>query len=76
MQNNIDKRKIKLLDQISYTMAKTTTLFVLVILVAVILNGYSAECVGRGKPTGERWHCLQISKGDSDAVVDSLCVVA
>jgi hypothetical protein len=48
MQNNIDKRKIKLLDQISYTMAKTTTLFVLVILVAVILNGYSAECVGRG----------------------------
>jgi hypothetical protein len=48
MQNNIDKREIKLLNQISYTMAKTTSFLVLVLLVATILNGYSVEGAGRG----------------------------
>jgi hypothetical protein len=43
MQNKIDKRKIKQLNQISCTMAKTTALLVFVLLVTTIFNGYSAE---------------------------------
>jgi hypothetical protein len=42
MKNNIDKRKIKQLNQISYTMAKTTALLVFVLLITAVFNGYSA----------------------------------
>jgi hypothetical protein len=42
MQNNIDKRKIKQLNQISYTMAKTSALLVFVLLVTAVFNGYCA----------------------------------
>jgi hypothetical protein len=52
MQNNIDKRKIKQLNQISYTMAKTTALLVFVLLVTAIFNG---DCVVDAAPSTLVW---------------------
>jgi hypothetical protein len=47
MQNNIHRQEENKIIIHTYNMAKITALLILILLVVVILNGYSAESAGR-----------------------------
>ena len=62
MQNNIHRQEENQILSHTYTMAKYTASLVLVLLVVTILNGYSAEGVGRDDELGKYDHVYESQK--------------